>query len=128
MSTLLTNLKLLKMKKLFSVFAIILMIIIGYKIIVKPSTYLAETTRVELRTDSVLVIKGQVTGNYTLLNNTIITISDSTNSLKYYVSVGKSRVPKTGSYVEYEVGELNIFTINEKRIALYRSVIAKRSP
>jgi hypothetical protein len=69
-----------------------------------------------------VVIKGKVSGSFTLLNQTILTIREAEKEKSYHVLLFNNSSPKIDSLVTYNVRKYDIIKINDKSISLYKEI------
>ncbi|MBN1185160.1 MAG: hypothetical protein JXB49_22935 [Bacteroidales bacterium] len=69
-----------------------------------------------------MLLKGEVTGNFSLLNQTVITIKELTTEEIYHILLANGQTPKIGTPVELTIRKYDIVKINDRSITLYKEI------
>jgi len=69
-----------------------------------------------------MLLKGEVTGNFSLLNQTVITVKELETDEVYHVLLTKGMAPKIGTPVILSIQKYDIVKINDKSITLYKQI------
>ncbi len=107
-----------------TIIKITLFLFIGYflwpKDAVNKLTNPSEKGIVDKNENLTLILKGKVSGNLTIFNQTILTVKEVETEKIYHVLLLNKTSPKIDSLVTITIRKYDLLKINEKSITLYK--------
>lgn len=80
----------------------------------------ANDTPSEQNEPQTMMLKGEVTGNFSFFNQTVIAVEQINTNETYHVLLTTSTTPSIGSPVIIKIKKYDIVKINDKSITLYK--------
>lgn len=72
--------------------------------------------------DRTMLLKGEVTGNFSLLNQTVLTVREIETDEVYHVLLLKGLAPKIGTPVILTIQKYDIVKFNDRSVTLYKEL------
>lgn len=72
--------------------------------------------------DRTMLLKGEIAGNFSLLNQTVVTIKELETEEIYHVLLASGLAPKIGTPVVLVIQKYDIVKINDRSITLYKEI------
>jgi hypothetical protein len=82
----------------------------------------SSNTSSEQNESQTMLLKGEVTGNFSFFNQTVIAVKKLNTNESYHVLLTTSTAPSIGSPVIIKIKKYDIVKINDKSITLYKEV------
>ena len=105
---------------------VLLVLLIGYLLWTKYSGKITpdsdKPTSKEINNNNEILLKGKVAGNFTLFNQTIITVNENGNDKTYHVLILNKQAPRIDSIVTLKIQKFQILKINDRDITLYKEL------